>query len=450
MRKIVISILLFMTMIFSGAANADSINKAISDSGINKSAISISIKDIKTGASVYELNSKTPTPPASTLKLVTFLSALNTLGENYEFVTGLYQSPNKELYLKLGADPFLTSKELEKLFESARLKNLTEPKAIYIDDMAVDTNEWGEGWQWDDDLNPLMPKFSSYNLDSNLLDVVITPTTLNEPAQITMKVFYPTTFMNYATTGNANNIKLSRKNYISPDIITVEGTVKSQVTKKIPVNYPKRYFGMRLENALRSEKIDYYDAINQRRVPTRDITPVEEIKHPITQAQTAVLKNSNNMVAETVFKLAGGKYTGTSGSVESAIQMFKAYCNANGLNPSDIKIADGSGVSKNNLMTSDFMTSFLVKLASKPNFESYKSSLPTSNEGTLANRMLYFKDNLRAKTGTLSDISAITGYLTAKSGKTYAFNIMINDPKSKSSDKKMLEEYILRALYNNY
>ena len=450
MRKIVISVLILMMTVFSGSAFANSINKAISDSGINKSAISISIKDTSTGATVYELNSKTPTPPASTLKLVTFTTALNTLGDNYEFKTGLYKGLNNELYLKLGADPYLTAKDLDKLFESARLKNIIEPKAIYIDDMALDTNEWGEGWQWDDDLNPLMPKFSSYNIDSNLLDVVISPTMPNEPAQITMKVFYPTTFMNYATTGNENNIKLSRKNYISPDIITVEGTVKTQVTKKIPVNYPKRYFGMRLENALRNEKIDYYNAIEQRRVPTRDITTIEEIKHPISQAQTAVLKNSNNMVAETVFKLAGGKYTGSSGSIESAVRMFNDYCKNNGLNSADVKIVDGSGVSKNNLMTSDFMTSFLVKLAGQKNFADYKKSLPTSNEGTLTNRMLYFKDNLRAKTGTLADISAITGYLTAKSGKTYAFNIMINDAKSKGSDKKMLEEYILRALYNNY
>ena len=450
MRKIIISVLLLMMTIFSGQAFADSINKAIADSGINKSAISISIKDISTGATVYELNSKTPTPPASTLKLATFTAALNTLGNNYEFKTGLYKGLNNELYLKLGADPYLTAKDLDKLFETARLKNIIEPKAIYIDDMIIDTNEWGEGWQWDDDLNPLMPKFSSYNIDSNLLDVVITPTMPNEPAQITMKVFYPTTFMNYATTGSENKIKLSRKNYISPDIITVEGTVKTQVTKKIPVNYPKRYFGLRLENALRNEKIDYYDAIAQRRVPTRDITTIEEIKHPISQAQTAVLKNSNNMVAETVFKLAGGKYTGSTGSIENALRMFNDYCKNNGLDTADIKIVDGSGVSKNNLMTSDFMTGFLVKTAAQKDFAEYKKSLPTANEGTLANRMLYFKDNLRAKTGTLADISAITGYLTAKSGKTYAFNIMINDPKSKTSDKKMLEEYILRALYNNY
>lgn len=450
MRKLIISIIAFLMTFFNGTCYANSINKAISDSGINKSAVSVSIKDISTGATVYELNSKKPLPPASTLKLVTFTTALNTLGDNYEFVTGLYKNTNNDLYIKLGADPFLTSKELNKLFETAAAKNIVEPKALYIDDLIIDTDEWGEGWQWDDDLNPLMAKFSSYNLDSNLLDVVITPTTPAAPVQITMKVFYPTTFMNYATTGTENNIKLSRKNYISPDIITVEGTVKTQITTKIPVNYPKRYFGMRLENAIRNAKIEYYEAINQRRVPTKDIYVVDEIKHPISSAKTSVLKNSNNMVAETVYKIAGGKYTGSTGSIENANKMFYAYCNNNGINTSDIKIVDGSGVSKNNLMTSDFMTNFLVKQASKPNFNDFKTSLPTSNEGTLTNRMLYFKDKLRAKTGTLSDISAITGYLTTQNGKTYAFNIMINDAKSKTSDKKMLEEYILRALYNNY
>ena len=121
-----------------------------------------------------------------------------------------------------------------------------------------------------------------------------------------------------------------------------------------------------------------------------------------------------------------------------------------GVNSDEIKIVDGSGVSKNNLMSADFMTNYLVALSQIPDFDLYKSILPTAGEGTLANRMLYFKDNLRAKTGTLADISAITGYLTSKSGKTYAFDIMINDAKTSPSDKKMLEEYILRAVYNYY
>ena len=89
------------------------------------------------------------------------------------------------------------------------------------------------------------------------------------------------------------------------------------------------------------------------------------------------------------------------------------------------------------------MTKFLVK-----NYDNeVLTSLAKPGEGTLSTRMLYFKDNLRAKTGTLSDVSTIAGYLTARNGKTYAFNIMINDPKSTSQEKKTLEEYILRDIF---
>ena len=93
------------------------------------------------------------------------------------------------------------------------------------------------------------------------------------------------------------------------------------------------------------------------------------------------------------------------------------------------------------------MTSFLVKEEVQ---ELLNGKLATAGEGTLTNRMLYFKDNLYAKTGTLSDVSAIAGYITSRNGKKYAFDIMINDPKTKSADKKLLEEYILRDIYANY
>ena len=61
--------------------------------------------------------------------------------------------------------------------------------------------------------------------------------------------------------------------------------------------------------------------------------------------------------------------------------------------------------------------------------------------------MIPLKDNLNAKTGTLSDISSIAGFLTTKRGNHYVFCIMINDPASSSSAKKVLEDYIIRKMY---
>lgn len=446
-----IALTLFTLILLQTSSEAKTINNVIAESGINKDAISISIKDVKSGKEVYQLNSNRPLPPASTLKLITLAASIDTLGSNYEFKTQLYKNTNNELFLKLGADPFLRSKSLRALIASAKKKNVISPKAIYIDDYIFDKNEWGEGWQWDDDLNPLMPKFSSYNIDGNLLGIVITPTSTGAPANITTNIFYPTTFINLVTTSKEKNkISFSRNNHISPDILTVEGTVSEQAVEVIPVNNPKRYFILRLEQAIRDEKFDYYGNFAQKKLPQQNIYLIDEIKTPIKHAIVPILKDSNNFVAETVFKAAGAKFVNNTGSLNNSLKMFNEYCKKEGLNNENIKIVDGSGVSKNNLITAGFMTEFLVNQSEKPNFEIVKTLLPTAGEGTLKNRMLYFKDNLRAKTGTLSDISAIAGYITSRNGKTYAFDIMISDPKAKNSDKKILEEYILRAIYTNY
>ena len=440
--------LLFALLLTISAANAESINKAISDSRINKGAVSVSVKDIETGKTLYELNSDKPVAPASTLKAVSFAAALNELGKDYEFTTTLYKNTNNELILKLGADPFLKSNNLRTLLKAAKDKKITEPKAFYIDDTIVDKTEWGEGWQWDDDLNPLMPKFGAYNLDSNLLTITFAPTIKEAPAEIKFDVFYPTTFVNMVTTGNTNNIKITRNNNIAPDVLNVEGTIAKQEQRKIPINHLKRYFILRLEDAIRAEKIEYYGNFTDKKLSGENVYEVAKITNPIEKATKAIMNDSNNMVAETVFKIAGGHYIQNTGSAEAAVKMLTDYCKHIGVNTNNIKFVDGSGVSKNNLVTADFMTSFLTAQYKKD--ESYKDIFSSAGEGTLKNRMLYFKDNLKAKTGTLSDISAITGYLTTAKGKNVAFDIMINDPTAKNSDRKMLEEYILRAIHSSY
>ena len=444
--KLLICLIAFLSMQCTTFANA--ISKTISQSGINKDGISVSIRDVATGKVIYEQNSKKPTMPASTLKIVTLSASLDTLGKDYKFSTKLYKNTNNELFLKLGADPFLVSSDLNKIFKTAvENKKILSPKFIYVDDYVLDSIEWGEGWQWDDDLNPLMPKFSSYNIDKNLLGITVASTSLNAPANIYTSKFYPITFMNLVTTGTENNVSISRNNSISPDIITVEGIIKNQQTELIPINYPKRYFILRMEDAISSSKMEYYEKFAQKKVPSSNVYLVSQVDHDITDAINEILKNSNNFVAETVFKLAGGKYVNNTGSLKNSQKMLNNYFEKLNLNSDDIKIVDGSGVSKNNLMTTDFMTEFLSK---QEVINSIKAELPTAGEGTLKNRMLYFKDNLRAKTGTLADVSAISGYITSRNGKTYAFDIMINDPKSKSGDKKSLEEYILREVYTNY
>lgn len=436
----------FTLLLTSTCVEARSITNTIKTLNINPGAVSVSVKNVKDGSQVYSLNENIPRNPASTLKLVTVASSLDTLGTDYNFSTELYKSTNNDLYLKLGADPFFKSSDLSFLLEAAKAKNITEPKNIYFDDSIFDNIEWGEGWQWDDELNPLMPKYSSYNLDGNVVSLDFNIS--NGISNISIRPFYPYAVMNLLDidSSSPNNLVIQKNNDFANNVIIAYGNLIKSESIIVPVQSPKIYFRMRFDELLNKQKIEYGKSYFNKKTPDKNVYLVEKVEHDIIPAVVEILKNSNNMYAETVFKLAGAKYSDNRGSLENSLSMLNSYLNKLGIKSDDILIVDGSGVSKNNLMTADFMTSFLVK---NYNNSELVSKMPIPGEGTLKNRMLYFKGNLRAKTGTLSNTSSIAGYITTRKGNIYAFDIMINDAKTSSSDKKNIEEQILREIYMN-
>ncbi len=449
MQKLVSLIIAFAFSITTVCA--ESLNKTISGLGINKSAVSVSVKSMKDGNVVYSLNDRVPRLPASTLKLITASASYNQLGEDYKYVTSLYKSTNNDLYLKLSGDPMLTTSDLETLLDTANEKGIV-PKGFYIDDTAFDTVEWGDGWQWDDELNPLMQKFSIYNINNNLAKIEVVPQVKGAAAKINIKPFYPFTFINMITTNvkGVDKVKISKDDTIAPNMLKAEGTVARLTTVSLPVFSPKMNFKLRLEDAIRARKFQYYEKFEPAVLPSENIYLVDKVEHELSEMLPKVIKSSSNFYAETIFKTAGAQYTASNGSIENSLEMLNTYIQDMGLNAEDIKIVDGSGVSKNNIMTSKFMTEFLYLKGEDDDFENFKSLLTAPGEGTLKDRMLYFKENLRAKTGTLSEASAIAGYITTKRGNSFAFDIMINDAKTSSADKKNIEEQILRNIYLNY
>lgn len=442
-KKIVKNLLVGFVVLFAGmsvmAASPDKIIKnAVKRSEISKTAlISVSFKEIKNDKNVIDYNSKIPMSVASVQKIVTTIPAYNKLGKNYEFETKLYKK-NKNLYVNLGADPYLTSRTLRYMVKDLGNFKINTLDKVYIDDSVTDSVEWGEGWQWDNTLNNYMPKFGAYNLDNNRLDIVVRPTKLNALAEIYTPVFYPLTIKNNVLTANSTDLTFNSWDYKLPDVIEVSGTVSAKTDKIIPVNDLRKYFILRLKECLSKNKISYYGNFERGKAPA-DAVLVAQSKSDINRVITDIMQKSDNLKSETLFKVAGG------GTTESAIKMFKEYYSAQGINADGVKIVDASGVSKNNLLNADFITSVLVK--DYENANAIKNFMAVPGVGTLENRMFYLKDRLYAKTGTLQNVSAIAGYLTAESGKIYAFCIIINDGASSGFEKKSFEEYVIRTVY---
>lgn len=434
-----------MMTIFAMGANAKSVksdfSSVLKNSDVDMELISISIKEASTGKSIYSVNDKILMSPASVQKILTTPVIVETLGNDYKFSTELYSREDGVYLLKLGADPYLKTSDLKQLLAPVKV----ESKKIYIDDSVLDSKTWGEGWQWDDDMNVLMPKFGAYNLDKNLIKLTIMPPEKGQFATIINPSKYPLVFFNNITKGEKTKLDIHRDSSISDNTIVLAGTVARPTTIYIPVNNIKKYFELQAKNTLENKKVYLKSGFSSNKM--KDTDKQEAIvTHDIEVAINDILKNSNNMVSETLFKLAGAKYCGfETGTDSSGVKMFNDYCIKHKIDNSRIRITDGSGVSKNNLVSTNFVTEFL--LATKNN--EIMKQLPTAGEGTLTHRLLPLKNNIHAKTGTLSDISSIAGYLTSKSGKNYVFCIINNDMKLSPSDKKALEDYIIREAYLN-
>ena len=434
MKKIIILLLvtLFcMANVQAGYTKAN-FNKIIKEFGSDKNGIAISIINTKTGKTIYSLNGKMLMNPASVQKIITMPAAAEKLGKNYIFKTSMYSRGSDKYVLKLSGDPYLSSSDLKTLVKPVK----PEAQQLYIDDSILDSKTWGEGWQWDDDMNVLMPRFGAYNLDKNIIKIKVLPSTTGQFATIVNPSKYPFIFYNNVVSSNVANLDVKRDSSVSANTINLSGTIAKQVTLSIPSNDIKQYFELQLTKALEDNSVYMKNPYKKGHVLTSD-KEIAVIEHSLTDAMNDVLKNSNNMIAETIFKLAG------DGSDIGGINMFNTYCTKNNISTTDIKITDGSGVSKNNLLNADFVASYLY--INKDNF--VMNYLPHPGEGTLSQRMLPLKNSLKAKTGTLSSVSAIAGYITSKKGNDYTFCIIQNDVKLSDKDKKMLEDYLIREIY---
>ena len=450
MKKILLIIICFIFNITAafGARHFDNpFDEIIENSVLKDSAtISVSIKTADNGKLIYEKDSQKLLHPASTLKLLTIMPEMNVLTDTYLFKTQIYYDDEKNVYIKLGADPYFFSEDLKAMLFKLKEKGIFPINTLYIDSSIIDGIEWGVGWMWDDDTNRLMQKYSAYNLDQNLIKIQIEPTKEDEPAKISSSNSATTTIMNYVKTSpDKTDVGTCRFNWVSPNLLYIQGTVSKPVVLEVPVSSPQAYFLTELKKHLKNIGISY-GKIQYEQLPEGKLLLTEKVSG-IERAMIDILQNSRNFIAETTFKIAAQKETNTQGSTVLGVKMFNDYYkNIIQKDESRVSIVDASGVSRNNLITTDFMTDALIYIMPKNNFQLVKAKMATPGIGTMQNRLLEYKDNVWAKTGTLSGVSGLAGYVKAQNGKDYVFSILIQNFTQDIKYAKALEDEIVKKI----
>ena len=347
------------------------IDAVLQETLFTTASVGIKVVAVETGEVVYEKNPLKLHHPASTTKLFTAATALAKLGSDYQFETTLYVDADADtqvigdIYLKGRADPVLQPQDIVKLVDTLLEVGIESIEGdIVIDTTYLDTVREGPGWMWDD-----------------------------RPLRI-----------------SALSIR-----QIGPE----PGTRSRALA-----------CGYLLKNELIEKGIEVIGDVVPGTVPLDARTVAKHLSPPLADIIKLMNKPSDNWIAELLFKTIGAEVMGEPGTWTKGRDAVNEFLEEILGEPAAHRFVDGSGLSRYNLLNVELLTQLLVYMYQ--NFElmpEYLASLPIAGvDGTLGNRMqgVSAEKVLRAKTGTLSGVSALAGYAVTADGEVFAFGILIS------------------------
>lgn len=440
------------------------IEKIINHPFFDKTLIAIDIYDLTDSISLYKRNEKLLLRPASNMKLLTSAAALINLGEYYTFRTDLYHTGVivgdtllGDICVVGGFDPLFSSEDLDSLvvvIKSLGIKKITG--GVYADISKKDSMYWGKGWMWDDDPEPSAPYLSALNINSNSIEVFVEGIETGKSSVV--KLNPDTKFVDVENKSVRVSKRGSSEVLITRDWVNRKNTilVSGKLTKdevyysKVNLLYPERYFLTLFKEKLEQNGIKIEKPIYIKQL---DKNPVylASIYRTIDPVLSVVNKDSDNLSAEMLIYAMAYNDSGAPAVAVDGLAAVKRLIDSLGFNSGDYSIADGSGVSHYNLVSSELITSLLkyIYYERRDLFRPLYNSLAVAGvDGTLKNRMkkTTAQNNVHAKTGTLNGVSNLSGYVTAKNGNLLAFSVMIQNYVDESSTARNFQDRICELL----
>jgi serine-type D-Ala-D-Ala carboxypeptidase/endopeptidase (penicillin-binding protein 4) len=377
---------------------------------------------------------------------------------------------------------------------------------IVGDDNLMDDQPLGEGWMWDDLTSSSAPPGGALQFNENLVRVVITPAaTIGQPATVrldpegsglTLRAAVQTIEAPPApaTDTPRRSIAISRR--LGGTTLEVAGLIPvgaKDIIRATPVENPTIYFVNALRETLVREGIgitgpavdidDLPAGSTPSPAPSLALTSASNgasaqpaaptsspmrvlITHrslPLSEIGTTFMKVSQNLFGETLMTMVGAQ-SGRAGEfaapwptanhhyIEAARKVYEEVLAAWGVPDTQHVIADGSGLSRYNYLTAHLLVRILRHLALDPKHAAaFEATLPIAGkDGTLNRRMkgTRAENNVNAKTGTISNVRSLSGYLRTLDGERIAFSIIANNFKARTPSVDAIAELAVERLAN--
>jgi D-alanyl-D-alanine carboxypeptidase/D-alanyl-D-alanine-endopeptidase (penicillin-binding protein 4) len=430
------------------------INALIVDSGLDVN-MSIKVTSLNSGEILYALNSKKRLMPASNNKLYTCAAALANLGSDTIFETAIYQQGNN-LILKGGGDPDFSLEQLDSLAKiiSSQIESVD---TLFVDESLMDTLHYGEGWMWDEGSWWYAAPISALSLNDNCVEFYFHPGKLGQPVQVSTN---PVT--NYIQIDNQSitvndtvdfqKFKIERDWAGHTNKFNISGELMDFSTPDTLIRniyHPHLYTGTVLNEMLKK----HGTIINNIAIGTVSGNAnllVSHKSYSLLQSALNLMNESDNLTAELLVKTMGisKEYPGNWNDGIKTVKTFLA--DSAGIDTSSIRIADGSGVSRYNLTSADHFIHLLTYMYTSPFKDDFLYVLPSAGfKGTLEDRLEFTDSKIRAKSGSLSGVSCLSGYAFSPNHGPLAFSMLMNGYIGSSKDCRNLQDNILAILVHD-
>lgn len=463
-KFIIVFLLFFFNGNFFSQTLSEKIENVLKDSLFTVSQISINVYDLTNGKYIYRKNPDLVLRPASNMKLLTTAASLLYLGPKENFNTAFLYSDeiedsilNGNIFVKGGFDPLFDVGDFDPVI--TKIKELGIKKIngnIYADVSNIDSLYFGKGWMWDDNPESYMPYLSSLNINKNSVKIFYQPGKVGEKSLLN---FEPVT--NYysfennliTTDEDTSNIKITRDWLIGTNHIIIEGDISyKHKLDSVSVNLtqPPFYFLELFSESLNKNEIEL-NGIPGLAVAKNIFDTLAVVQRSIIEVINETNKESCNLCAEMLLRKLSEEYFRGSASAEKGLRLIDSLMIKLGYNPKTFVFADGSGLSHYNLINASLLIDLLKYFyISEPELYSLLyQSLPVAGiDGTLEKRMRYGKayNNVRAKTGTISGVSTLSGYLKNSSSNMLAFSIFIQNYSGSAKLARSIQDKICNIL----
>ncbi len=426
-----------------------SINKQISksarqlvlkDSSLTTAHVGISIYEPAANKYWYNYQGDHYFVPASNTKIPTCYAAMKYLGDS---LVGLFKAENDTaIFFLPAADPTLLHPDFKDQPIITYLKNAD--KKLYTTDSRWKTEALGSGWSWNDYNESYMAERSPMPVYGNLIKWTQDSANGNEPVLI-----YSSPEVNWKVDFNVsqeNNFFVKRN--IGENVYNISEGKEKFKEQYVPFVTNGIKSALELLADTIQKTISLLSSNNLQKLFINTTVLIKKIKsQPTDSLLKPMMHRSNNFFAEQTLLMVSNERLGEMNDERIIDTLLKTDFKDL---PQKPRWADGSGLSRYNLFTPQDFVAIFNKMKNEFGMDRIKNIFPTGNEGTLSNYYKAEKGYIFAKTGTLSGVVALSGFLYTRKNKLLIFSVLVNNHNTSAMQVRRAVEKFVEGIRNKY